>query len=242
MERKTIRLVKNDKPKEILSSEAKRLDGRTPTQFRNIFLKCGLIKVARGSAYIELNKTKVICAVYGPKNITTEFVEKGRINCDVQMTSFANKESKEVTKQYSIYLKEALEASIILEKFPKSVVDIYCYVLQDDGSVLSSAITCASLALANAGIELYSLVSSCTACEVNGEIIIDPTHTEEKFSNGQIVACMMTPLKELSHLTQIGVMKYTKVVEAMDLCVDTCSKIQELMGSALKEPIKTKIQ
>jgi exosome complex component MTR3 len=55
---------------------------------------------------------------------------------------------------------KALESSVILNKFPKSVIDVYLLVLESDGSVLSSAINVASLALADAGIDMYDLVSS----------------------------------------------------------------------------------
>ena len=57
-------------------------------------------------------------------------------------------------------MTSALESSVILQKFPKSAIDIYLIVLESDGSVLSSSINAASLALADAGIDMYDLVSS----------------------------------------------------------------------------------
>eukprot|EP01027_Heterolobosea_sp_BB2_P014874 GEZU01021335.1.p1 GENE.GEZU01021335.1~~GEZU01021335.1.p1 ORF type:complete len:109 (+),score=2.52 GEZU01021335.1:3-329(+) len=52
-------------------------------------MKTGVISAARGSAYLELNKTKIICGVYGPRQIAGEFSDKGRLNCDFKMTSFS---------------------------------------------------------------------------------------------------------------------------------------------------------
>lgn len=68
-------------------------------------------------------------------------------------------EEKEVQQQ----LTEALAVSIHLEAFPKAVLEAYVQVLQDEGGVLASALTCISLALADAGVMLYDMVSACEA-------------------------------------------------------------------------------
>lgn len=49
-----------------------------------------------------------------------------------------------------------------VHRLTKSVVDIHVMVLQADGGELAVATTCASMALADAGIELYDLVTSCS--------------------------------------------------------------------------------
>jgi exosome complex component MTR3 len=176
----------------------------------------------------------VLCGVYGPRTVTDEFIEQGRINCDVKMTSFATRDRTDLSKEWSLYLKEALESSVMLDKFPKSVVDIFVLVLENDGSALSASITCASLALANAGVELFSFVSSCSTCEVNSELVIDPTLSEEKASNGSITLSMMTPLKEITHMTQTGVFQSKKLTESIEICVDGCAKVHDSMKHALR--------
>jgi exosome complex component MTR3 len=233
MERKTYKLP--SKPtKEILTKEGIRKDKRNTTQFRNVFLRCGMTKSARGSAYVELNNTKVMCTVYGPFSVTNEFIEEGRIECEFQTTNFASKEKKEISKEYSTYMTEALESSVILEKFPKSVVKIFCLVLEDDGSSLSAAVVAGSLALANAGFELYSLVSACSIVEINEELLIDPTMEEELNATSHVVCCMMTSLNEISQLIEVGVMDSSKVIESLELCVDGCSKLHSKMEQALE--------
>lgn len=51
----------------------------------------------------------------------------------------------------------------MVEKFPKSVIEINILVLEADGGVLSAAITAGSLALADAGILCYDLVACSSA-------------------------------------------------------------------------------
>lgn len=44
------------------------------------------------------------------------------------------KDNKE--REFSTLMQQALEVSVILDKFPKSTVDIYALVLESDGGTL----------------------------------------------------------------------------------------------------------
>lgn len=65
-------------------------------------------------------------------------------------------------REYSSMMQTALEAAVQLSSFPKAVVDVYCLVLEAGGAELAVAITAASLALADAGIEMRDLVTACS--------------------------------------------------------------------------------
>jgi len=53
-------------------------------------LQPGLITQANGSAYIETERTKLACAVYGPRQSkTTTYSEKGRLNVEVKFAPFS---------------------------------------------------------------------------------------------------------------------------------------------------------
>ena len=45
-------------------------------------------------------------------------------------------------------------------EFPKSSVDVFVHVLQDDGGALAAAVTAASAALADASVPMYDLVTA----------------------------------------------------------------------------------
>ena len=47
-------------------------------------------------------------------------------------------------------------------EFPNFQVDVYALILQNDGSALAAAITCASLALADASVPMYDLVTAAS--------------------------------------------------------------------------------
>lgn len=64
-------------------------------------------------------------------------------------------------RELSGTVQAALQSAVQRHTFPKSNVDVYCLVLESGGSDAAVAITAASLALADAGIEMYDLVSAC---------------------------------------------------------------------------------
>jgi ribonuclease PH len=78
---------------------------------------------------MEFNNTKIICSVYGPRPYVSEYKTSGKVNCKFKFTTFSSKENRKQKKdeedEFSQYLQEAIEPSIIIDKFPKSVVDIY---------------------------------------------------------------------------------------------------------------------
>jgi len=185
---------------------------RTPTQLSPPLLPAvvstKVVSQAAGSAYAELGGTKVMAAVYGPRQSERKFgfTDSGRLTCEVSYTSWARKASdstrqKQVggrghgteagpgccasgwapaagracelrpptrrpqiasEREASALVQQALEASVQLHKFPKAVVDVYCIVMESAGADAAVAITAASMALADAGIELYDLVPACS--------------------------------------------------------------------------------
>ena len=57
---------------------------------RPIFLKMRMVDKAGGSAYMEAGRSKVMCAVYGPRSDSkaAHFNETGRIHCNVRFAPF----------------------------------------------------------------------------------------------------------------------------------------------------------
>ena len=68
-------------------------------------------------------------------------------------------------KGLSNTLVQALTPAVRLELLPKSAIDVYITVLENDGtsSCLAAAIIAASTALADAGIEMLDQVTACSA-------------------------------------------------------------------------------
>lgn len=69
------------KPADVVHSHGPRADGRQLDQvdIRPVFVRCGMVSQAKGSAYIEAGKTKVMCCVYGPRE--TERKDETDMKC-----------------------------------------------------------------------------------------------------------------------------------------------------------------
>ena len=65
-------------------------------------------------------------------------------------------------RDLSKQIETAMLSSVMMHKYPKSVIDVFILVLECDGeaSALSHSINCASLALCDADVEMYDIVSS----------------------------------------------------------------------------------
>lgn len=141
-----------------------------PPHSRSItVLNCGTISQASGSSYVELGSTKVMVGVYGPRQSDRwmKYSEQGSLDCDVRLATFATRQrgrptQTQLEKELSAQLETALSASVLLHTFPKAVLDVQCLVLEAGGSVLAAVIAAATLALADASIELRDLVSAAS--------------------------------------------------------------------------------
>jgi exosome complex component MTR3 len=113
----------------------------------------------------------------------SSFSDKGQLYCDFRYAPFSRENRKSVgeneEKLIASNIKTALESTVCLHEFPNYQIDIFILVLEDDGSVLSSSIIAAGLALVDASIPCYDVLTSSSVAIVNGQLLIDPTAEEE---------------------------------------------------------------
>eukprot|EP01132_Coremiostelium_polycephalum_P008245 gene8245-10133_t len=224
---------------------------RSDEQFRQIFMKTGIVTQASGSSYIEIENTKVICSVHGPRATPkTQLFETAQLNCEIKYTTFSSlvekfdylPSSKE--KDLNLIISQSIKGSLRLEKYPKTVIDIYILVLNDDGDVLVASITAASMALADAGVEMYDMVASSSAvCTKDQSVLLDPNQEEESspsISTGNILVAKMPSLNEITQIIQTGELSYNNVLDGVNLCIDGCDKIYGIMKQSLIDSLKKK--
>lgn len=216
-----------------------RSDGRGFHQCRPAFLRTGAVNSASGSAYAEFGNTKVIVSVFGPRESKKAMMysDSGRLNCNVSYTTFATPIRGQGSdhKEFSSILHKALEGAIILDSFPKTTVDVFALVLESGGGDLPVVISCASLALADAGIMMYDLIASVSVSCLGKNLVIDPISDEESYQDGSLMITCMPSRNEVTQLTVTGEWSTPKIHEAVELCLDACSKLGKIMRSCLKE-------
>ncbi|KAF2284634.1 hypothetical protein GH714_028661 [Hevea brasiliensis] len=216
-----------------------RPDGRGFHQCRPAFFRTGAVNAAAGSAYAEFGNTKVVVSVFGPRESKKAMMysDVGRLNCNVSYTTFATPVRGQGSdhKEFSSMLHKALEGAIMLETFPKTTVDVFALVLESGGSDIPVVISCASLALADAGIMMYDLIAGVSVSCLGTNLIIDPILEEESCQDGNLMITCMPSRYEITQLTVTGEWSAAKMTEAVQLCLDACSKLVTIMRSCLKE-------
>jgi len=215
--------------------------GRAAGDIRPIFLKAGLISQANGSAYIETERTKIACAVYGPRQSkTTVYNENGRLNVEVKFAPFScNRRRAPIRdaedRSIAVQIQQALLPAVRLELLPKSTIDIFLTVIENDGieGCIASGSVAASAALADAGIEMLGLIMACSASTVGEEIWLDPTEQEAQVGSGSLIVAGMPALGTITNVWQTGHMAPIQVVQSMETCQERFVDIHAIVAQAL---------
>eukprot|EP01114_Cavostelium_apophysatum_P009351 TRINITY_DN22467_c0_g1_i1.p1 TRINITY_DN22467_c0_g1~~TRINITY_DN22467_c0_g1_i1.p1 ORF type:complete len:223 (+),score=16.46 TRINITY_DN22467_c0_g1_i1:65-733(+) len=170
-----------------------RKDGRNEFQMRPFQTELGLLNRADGSARFTQDNSSVLVAVYGPMDVNQRKEKIDRAFVDViyqpqsGMAGYPEKEKES-------YIRNALENSILSTLHPRTGINIIVQVLSEDGSILSTAINGAALALLDAGIAMKSMVGSITcAIGQDGTLLIDPTQQEEEDASSIFVFALNSP-------------------------------------------------
>lgn len=123
---------------------------------------------------------------YGPRQSkNTSYSEKGRLNVEVKFAPFSctkrrapirvstlqhilwallNVLQDAEDRSIAVAIHNAIVASVRLELLPKSTIDIFLTIIENDGieGCVAAGSIAASTALADAGIDLIGLVMSCS--------------------------------------------------------------------------------
>lgn len=220
-----------------------RSDGRTFEEFRSVFMKTGVVSQASGSAYLEIGKTKVMAAVYGPRPTERRevFSQRGHVAVDVKVASFSSPIRSQMQqspeeREMSAETATALASAVQTEAFPKAVVDVYVTVLEGDGGTTPACITAAALALADGGVPMNALVSACSLVRMEqGSLLVDPNAAEEAQAQAHAMLAAM-PSSDLVTATQLsGQWTAQSATEAVAVTLAGCAQIQALMSETLIE-------
>ena len=218
-----------------------RAGGRTDRQLRPAYFRVGAVTRAMGSAYVEVEGVKAVCAVYGPtSDATSSFSDKGRFSCSFQFAPFAKearrtRDDEQEEKAISATLEEALSGSIQLDKFPKSTLYAWVTLLEAGPGFLGPTISCVSLALADAGVELYDLVAACTVGVSARGAVMGPSRAEIAAPGycGSMLLASMPSLRQVTFVEQAGALDHKVVEELVSLGCEGCLRLRDLMRAAL---------
>jgi exosome complex component RRP41 len=200
------------KPDFLINAEGLRFDGRRIDEMRPIQLEVGVLKQADGSASIRQGKTYIIAGVYGPRELHPRHLtlnDRAYLRVVYRMATFSVPDRKRPApsrreREISMVIANALAPALFLEEFPRAVIDVFIQVIQADGGTRCAAINAASLALADAGIPMKSLVPSVAVGKAEGKLIVDLGDEEDKYGQGDVPMAILPQTEEITLLQQDG--------------------------------------
>lgn len=226
----------------LIREDGRRFDGRRFDELRPLRMEVGVLDKSDGSAYIEMGKTKIFAAVFGPREVHPKHLalpERAVLNCRYHMTSFSVEDRKPLGMtrreiELSKVIREALESVVFLEEFPRTSIDIYVEVIQADGGTRTAGLTAASLALADAGIPMADLVAAVAVGRVEGQLVLDPSDIEDKYGEADMPMAMAPRLNSIVLLQLNGRIPREEFPKALELAKKGIMEIYQAQREALK--------
>jgi exosome complex component RRP41 len=218
-----------------VSPEGLRHDGRRPLEHRKMVCRIGGF-AGDGSALFTLGNTHVAASVFGPREQRGSRAERAAVVVEVHVAAFASQERKAPSRkdkrsvETAVLVRQAFEAVVETERFPRSEIRIVLNVLGADGGMRVACLNAASLALAHAGVPMRDLVAACAVGRVGETMLMDPTLKEDAAgavlpvailpASGRIVMCQMDsklPQSDFAPLLSLaleGAMHVSQVLRA----------------------------
>lgn len=234
-------MLQIQKPKLILDNGL-RLDGRRPDELRPMKMEVGVLKNADGSAIVEVGNTKILAAVYGPREMHPRHLalpNRAVLRVRYHMTPFSTDERKNPAPsrreiELSKVIREALESQILVEQFPRTSIDIFMEVLQADAGTRLASLMAASLAVVDAGIPVRDLIAAVAVGKADGVVVLDLNEPEDMWGEADMPVAMMPSIGQINLLQLNGNMTPEEFRQGMELAMKGINIIYNLEKETLK--------
>jgi exosome complex component RRP41 len=235
-----VRFMTTEK-KSLLLENGRRLDGRELHELRPITMRSGVLDRANGSCYLTWGNNKIICAVYGPREIHPKHLAKpdrAVVRVEYRLATFSVNERKSPAPRRREYelskiITESLDSILFLEKFPNGVIDVFLTVLDADGGTRCAALTAASLALADAGLPMRGFITGCAVGKIEGKMVVDLSDIEDKDGQGDMPVAMNSNTGEITLLQCDGEFTPEEVKEGLKLATQAIEEVYSLQRKAV---------
>jgi exosome complex component RRP41 len=231
------------KTKRKSSKKFERVDGRKADELRPIIIETGVIPNADGSAYIEMGRNKIIAGVYGPREMHPKRLSKpnkGVLRVRYHMAPFSVDPRRSPAPsrrdtEIGMVMTDAIEPALFLERYPRSVIDVYVEIIQADGGTRCASINAAAVALVDAGIPMKDLVAACAAGKMDGNLVLDLGDYEDKKGEADVPVAYMPKLEEVTLLQMDGILSTKETEDVIEMAINGCKQIYEIQREALKK-------
>jgi exosome complex component RRP41 len=248
---------------DLLALSNLRNDGRKPDEIRRMRIQMGANTNTGdggvgGSALVDMGLTSALATVRGPMACarrSDELPDRAIVDVTVKAVPFApsggdrrvtNPNTDRRLIEMTHLLKRALEATILLQLYPKSRIQVQVVILADDGGRLPAAINAASVALVDAGIPVKDILCSCSAgyagqgAGSDDKTLLDLNRQEESSYAGQNAVCLpcaMLPQRGTVVMAQCEARlpDFDTMDRVLGAAMDGCRAVFDIIQAAIRE-------
>ena len=195
--------------------KVRRPDGRKGGgSLRPLAAEVSCLNRADGSAKFSSGSTQILAAVYVPAapripsrervgeaviGVVFNFGTKAAATADNMSNTNPGYGANE--RELERFIGDSLMVCVAIEKYARTVIEIFIQVIKADGSLVATALNAVTLALLDAGIQMNSLpVATTCLVPTNGssvvEIKFDPTSEEESSEDYSAIIVSTDSVKE----------------------------------------------
>ena len=219
-----------------------RVDGRGPSDLREISIETGVVPVADGSCRMKWGTNEAIVAVYGPMEAHPRKIQRqdpAVLDVRYNMAPFStpdrmrpgfNRRSREIGKVTA----DALESVVLLEMYPRSKIRVEIEILTAEAGTRCVGLTAASVALAHAGIPMTDMVVSVASGKINDVVVCDLNKEEDNYGDADLPMGILPNSGELVFLQMDGDLSPAEFQEAWDYNMEAAMVVHQIMVDALK--------
>ncbi|XXQ31634.1 3' exoribonuclease family, domain 1 containing protein [Plasmodiophora brassicae] len=227
------------------SSSGLRMDGRRHGECRRVTCGMGVFhRAVDGSASFELGQTKVLAAVYGPREAdrwgTTKH-DRAILSVEFTMSKFSGSERVKWSKggrRSTIMentLRQVFEPVIQMHLFPRSEVSIIVEIVQNDGGILPASINCITLALIDAGIPIDDYVCACSAGFIDTTPVLDLSWVERSVNGVEACVAMLPVTGKVSLAEMESTLLADHFGTLMTAAIDGCRQMHKAMKDYVRQ-------
>ena len=152
----------------------------------NLIVQKSVKKNCDASVYLECENVKILCYLNGPFfSVNNQINNNFNVILDVRIKipSYIENSLVKNTNDYEINIENILKKHILIEKYPRTKIEIYFEIFEFNVNYLPFCLMAASLCLNYAGVEQKGLLTSCNLLMKNNKIEVNPILNDENENN-----------------------------------------------------------
>jgi exosome complex component RRP41 len=225
-----------------MSEEYIRPDGRTRKALRDLKIEVGILDRADGSSRVYLGRNIAVATIFGPREMHPKHAaraDRAQMRINYRMATFSVDDYKRPypsrrEKEISKVLSEAFESLVLLENWPRSVIDVHVQLFQSDGGTRTAAAIAISAALADAGIPMRDLPAGIATGLYEDQVCLDLTGHEDMKGEGDMPIMYAPSVDEISLFQLDGQFTFEQFKEAYFTSIDAIREISQKIKEAVK--------